>query len=82
MISAGLGPPEMAMPILLMLCLWFAAPGQHAQTVNASAGHRSAQGAKASSRRRDFKHDGVMPERRDDLHADRPTIRMGFARAR
>ena len=51
MISAGLGPPEMAMPILLMLCLWFVGPGQHAQTVDASAGHRSAQGARASSRR-------------------------------
>ena len=51
MISAGLGPPEMAMPILLMLCLWFVGPGQHAQTLDASAGHRSAQGARASSRR-------------------------------
>jgi len=51
MISAGLGPPEMAMPILLMLCLWFVGPGQHTQTVDASAGHRSAQGVSVSSRR-------------------------------
>jgi hypothetical protein len=60
-----IGPPEVAIPALLMLRLWFIGPRQHAQTMDASAGRRSAHSREGFQPPADFRRDGVMPERRD-----------------